>query len=303
MDEIERFLDYLLAERGYSRLTLKTYRSSLTSLRDYLDEHCERIGWEAVDSDMIRNWIAATLIAGTDKRTMRKHLAATRSFYRYLLRMGKVTTDPAHLVGNPKVAKRLPEFLKEQEMNALFDTLTYPDTFQGHRDRLILLTLCSTGIRLSELTGLCVEHIALEKGELKVLGKRNKERIVPFGNELRETLLAYLPFREALCHIPTGPLFLREDTKALRDSEVREIVRQHISSVSSIRKRTPHVLRHTFATVMLNHGADIRAVQEILGHESMTTTEVYTHVSISDLKEQYAKAHPRVHNQPHSNSE
>lgn len=294
MDEIKRFLDYLLAERGYSGLTLATYQTSLTLLRAYVDTYCEGVGWEDVDSDMIRNWIGASLLAGTDKRTMRKHLSATRSFFRYLMRMGVVARDPAHLVSNPKVSKRLPEFLKEQEMNALFDTLVYPHTFEGQRDRLVLLMLCSTGIRLSELSGLSIERIEMGKNEIKVLGKRNKERIVPFGKELREALELYLPLREAVCHSRLGLLFIRQDGKALRPDEVRGIVKQHITAVSSIHKRTPHVLRHTFATLMLNHGADIRAVQELLGHENMITTEVYTHVSISDLKEQYAKAHPRL---------
>lgn len=293
MDEIKAFLDYLLAERGYSRLTVLTYRGSLTALRQYLDEKCEGVEWQAVDSDMLRNWISDSLLAGTDKRTMRKHLSAARSFYRYLLRMGRVLSDPSHIVANPKVGKRLPEFLKESEMNALFDKLTYPETFEGKRDRLVLLTLCSTGIRLAELAGLRVNSVAMEKGEIKVLGKRNKERIVPFGKELHDAIEDYLPLRQSVFGSPLGPLFVRQDCKALRPDELRNIVKCHISAVSTIRKRTPHVLRHTFATVMLNHGADIRAVQELLGHENMATTEIYTHVSITDLKEQYAKAHPR----------
>ncbi len=294
MDEIKHFLDYLAAERGYSPLTISTYNNSLLSLRHYLDTACEGVAWNVVDIDMLRNWLASCLLSGLDKRTMRKRLSAVRSFYRYLLRMGRVQNDPAHLLSNPKVGKRLPDFLKENEMNALFDSLAYTNDFEGQRNRLLLLMLCSTGIRLSELANMNVENVGLEKGEIKVLGKRNKERIVPFGQELREALLAYLPLRLALYGNALGPLFPRQDKKPLRPDEIRQIVKQHISAVSSIRKRTPHTLRHTFATVMLNHGADIRAVQELLGHENMATTEIYTHVSISDLKEQYAKAHPRA---------
>lgn len=296
MDDIRDFLNYLIADRGYSRLTAKTYSVSLTALRDYLDTKCEGVDWKEVDRDMLRGWIADNLLSGTDKRTMRKNLSAARSFFRYLLRMQRIASDPSRLVENPKVGKHLPEFLKEQEMNALFDTLSYPDTYEGRRDRLILLTLCSTGIRLSELTGLRVEAVSLEKGELKVLGKRNKERIVPFGHELQQALREFLPLRQQVYGSASGPLFIREDRNTLRSDEVRNIVKTHISSVSTIRKRTPHVLRHTFATVMLNHGADIRAVQELLGHESMATTEIYTHVSIEDLKAQYLKAHPRFQN-------
>ena len=294
MDDIKDFLDYLLADRGYSRLTALTYRSPLVSLRHFLDENCEGVAWQHVDSDMIRNWSSSRLLEGTDKRTMRKQLSAVRSFYRYMLRMNRVTHDPARAVANPKVGKRLPEFLKEKEMNALFDTLTYPQTFEGRRDRLLLLTLCSTGIRLAELTGMRIESWDMDKGEIKVLGKRNKERIVPFGSELRDAFNEYLPMRHAVYGLSTGPAFIRRDKKALRPDEVRAIVKTHISAVSTIRKRTPHVLRHTFATVMFNHGADIRAVQELLGHENMATTEIYTHVSITDLKAQYAKAHPRA---------
>lgn len=295
MKFIHDFLGYLRTDRGYSALTVKTYRATLVSLRDYIDSAAEGLGWEFVDSDILRNWVTYMVGEGTDRRTVRRHLSAVRSFYRYLLLIEHVVHDPTRFVGNPKVGKRLPEFLKENEMNALFDSLTYPDTFEGKRDRLVLLTLCSTGIRLSEIVGMDVESVSMGKGEIKVLGKRNKQRIVPFGEELREAFLDYFPLRNQVSGRLTGPLFIRTDNVRMRPDEVRMVVKRHIMAVSTVSKCTPHTLRHTFATVMLNRGADIRAVQEILGHENLATTEVYTHVSIADLKEQYLKAHPRQH--------
>ena len=178
-------------------------------------------------------------------------------------------------------------------MNRLLDDISFEDNFEGCRDRLILLLFYSTGIRVSECEGLNLSNISLTSGELKVLGKRNKERIIPFGAELQHDIADYLKLRRDQLRVSSDALFTDAEGNRLTSGKLREIVKFHLSKVSTLQKRTPHVLRHTFATVMINNGADIRAVQELLGHESLSTTEIYTHVTFKELRDEYEKAHPR----------
>ena len=210
--------------------------------------------------------------------------------------MKLVEKNPMRLIHGPKAHKPLPSFLKESEVTRLFDDVEYPDTFDGLRDRTILLTFYHTGIRLSELVGLNVADVNLSSGELKVTGKRNKQRVVPFGEELRQALKHYIDQRkEQLADgVDAGCLFLNNKKERIGKSMVRTIVVHYLSLVTTMKKRSPHVLRHTFATEMLNHGADLEAIKELLGHESVATTEVYTHTTFADLKKEYQLAHPRA---------
>lgn len=290
---LQKFLEYIVAEKGYSPRTVETYRSALLDFSTFCTELDSQLSWANIDTDIIRQWIATRAEQGLDMRTMKKKLSAIRSFYRYMLRMGHVKKNPGHMVANPKVAKRLPQFLKQSEADKIFDQLEFNEDFEGQRDRLILLIFYSTGIRLSELVGLNIENISLSTSELKVLGKRNKERIIPFGNELRQAISHFLPLRQEITRISTGPLITDLKGGRIRREQVGQIVKKNLTAVTSVKKRTPHTLRHTFATTMLNNGADIRAVQELLGHESLVTTEVYTHVSFAQLRKEYEKAHPR----------
>jgi integrase/recombinase XerC len=225
---------------------------------------------------------------------MKRSLSALRSFYRYLMRMGLGTADPAHKIVNPKADKPLPVFVKEAEMNRLFDEVKFPEGFVGMRDYLILLTFYSTGMRVAELEGLDVEALSFERSELRVTGKRNKQRVIPFGQELAMRMHEYLAERSKLPCGGGGALFVSPDGKRLAAAEVRVIVKQYLSLVTSQKRRGPHVLRHTFATVMLNNGAELEAVKELLGHESLATTEVYTHTTFAELRKEYEKAHPRA---------
>ena len=288
-DLVARFLDYLAAERGYSPLTLKAYAIDLRAFECFFKSLDDGLTWETIDSDIIRNWIVCRLDEGTSARSMQRSLSALRSFYRYMMKMELVKTDPVALVENPKMKPALPTFLKETEMDRLLDEVEYEDNFVGERDRLILLTFYTTGIRVSELVGLDTSDADLSAGEIKVTGKRNKQRIVPFGAELREALEGFL---DRYPH--EGPLFEKAKGGRLNIHDVYGIVHKRLSVVTTQKKRSPHVLRHTFATVMLNNGADLRAVQELLGHESLATTQVYTHTSLEDLKKIYEQAHPRA---------
>ena len=293
MDKVDGFLAYLAADRGYSPLTVEVYRGDLRHFESFFQALDGNLGWKNVDSDIIRRWMAERMEKGISPRSVKRSLSALRSFYKYLLKLNDVQHDPTQLIRNPKVPKTLPSFVKQSEMDRLLDGVTYPDGFEGMRDRLILLTFYTTGVRVSELVGLNVENLDLQNGELKVTGKRNKQRIIPFGEELKNDLSVYLSVRHDEFGLTQGPLFVSMRGLRMSVPEVREVVRYYLSMVTTQKKKTPHVLRHTFATVMLNNGADLGAVKELLGHESLATTEIYTHTTFAELRKEYEKAHPR----------
>jgi len=294
MDEVERFLEYLAGDKGYSPLTVSSYGTDLRLFRDFFRRLDEGLRWEDIDSDIVRRWVASELGRNVSPRTMRRRLSAVRALYRYLMRTGCCTHNPAHCVPNPKSGKPLPAFLKETEMNRLFDEVSFEEGFDGQRDRLVLLLLYTTGIRAAELLALKVGDIAPDAGELKVTGKRNKQRIIPFGRELKEAIAAYLPERAVRAKGTDGSFIIRNNGVAVTYHDVRRIVREYLSVVSSQQKKSPHVLRHTFATVMLNNGAGLETVKELLGHESLVATEVYTHTTFAELEKEYKRAHPRA---------
>lgn len=294
MQTIEQFISYLLAEKGYSNATALSYRASLMDLWKYCRHTDEQICWETLDRDVVRGWMMQEMERGVTARTLNRKMSAVRSFYRYLLRIGRVEKDPTETLKNPKMEKRLPSFVSEQDMNRLLDEVTFGEGYEAERDRLILLTFYSTGIRISELLNLKVSDVDLHARELKVLGKRNKHRIVPFGEELAQALAAFFRLRSAEVRQDLGVIFLRANGLLMTAAEVRAVVKKYLSCVTHQQKRSPHVLRHTYATVMLNNGADLEVVKELLGHESVATTEVYTHTTFAELKKAYDKAHPRA---------
>lgn len=295
MDLVNRFSQYLLSDKGYSQATVGDYERDLREFERYFLCLESVLTWETIDADIIRQWMAQKMKAGLQARTMKRRLAALRSFYRFLQRVGVMEQNPAMSVPNPKMNQRLPVFLKESEMEQLFEGVHYEDSFSGRCDRLVLLLFYHTGMRVSELATLEVTAVNLGVGELKVRGKRNKQRIIPFGEELRQALEIYLDMRQRL-PVAQLPLTLMVDDKgkALSVAKLRDIVRRYLSLVTTQKKKSPHVLRHTFATVMLNRGADLEAVKELLGHESLAATEVYTHVTFAEMKRQYETAHPRT---------
>ena len=296
MDKVDDFLAYLAADRGYSSLTVTVYRGDLRQFESFFQTLDMEMDWNSVDTDVVRRWMAERMENGISPRSVKRSLSALRSFYKYLLKVGDVGHDPTQLIRNPKVPKTLPSFVKQSEMDRLLDGITYPEGFEGLRDHLILLTFYTTGIRVSELVGLNVEHVDLKNGDMKVTGKRNKQRIIPFGRELNRDLQHYLEARNDVFGLTVGALFVNMRGLRMSVPEVRSVVRFYLSQVTTQKKKTPHVLRHTFATVMLNNGADLGAVKELLGHESLATTEIYTHTTFAELRKEYAKAHPRSEN-------
>lgn len=292
------FLNYLRYERNYSERTVQSYGEDLKAFESYFknSEDHEPQTWESVDSDVIRDWMEHMMDKGNNATSINRRLSALRSFYRFALARGMVQRDPAHGVTGPKKAKVLPQFVKEKEMDQLLDEMHWQeDDYKDVRARTIIITFYTTGIRLSELTGLDDAMVDFINCELKVTGKRNKQRIIPFGEELKESLRRYMDIRDNTFGVrQTTALFVSDKGKRMTSPQVRDIVKARLAQVSTLKKRSPHVLRHTFATTMLNHDAGLESVKKLLGHESLTTTEIYTHTTFEQLKRVYEKAHPRA---------
>lgn len=290
------FLQYLKAERNYSDYTVAGYEESLREFEDFQRESGRQmpLDWLAVQGGDIREWIVELMDKGRTATTTNTRLSALRSFYRYLLMRGQIEVNPVHGISGPKKQKPLPKFIRESEMDRLLDKVTFPETFEGQRDHLILLTFYSTGIRRAELVGLDEDSVDFGSRALKVLGKRNKERIIPFGEEMAAEMKSYLlKRRETFPGTTDNAFFLNAKGQRIKAAQVETLVKKYLSTVTSQRFRSPHVLRHSFATAMLNHGAGIETVKELLGHESVATTQIYTHTTFEELKSIYQKSHPR----------
>ena len=298
MNWIEDFIDYLQYERNYSRKTTEEYKADLEAFERFYEAIDSDLNWAEMPADIVRQWVVEMMDKGNAATSVRRRLSSLRSFYKFLLRRGLVSKDPVHNMPGPKVEKKLPAFVRETEMDRLFDGDFFSDDYQGFRDRMILLTFYSTGIRLSELVGLNDKDVDLDQMQLKVTGKRNKQRIIPYGDEFGDSLRQYLEEREAFAQQKGSEdtsLFLDEQRgQRMTPAKVRGIVKKYLSMVTTQQRNSPHVLRHTFATAMLNHKADLQSVKELLGHESLSTTEIYTHTTFEQLKEMYNQAHPRA---------
>jgi integrase/recombinase XerC len=294
---IDDFLNYLRYERNYSERTVQSYGKDLRAFESYFKNSKKHVpSWESVDSDIIRDWMEHMMDKGNNASSINRRLSALRSFYRFALSRRLIVKDPAHGLTGPKKSKLLPQFLRENEMDRLLDdVLGDVDDYNKVRARTIIMMFYSTGMRLSELVGLEESMIDMDACQLKVTGKRNKQRMIPFGEELKTELMRYMRMRnEQFPDAQTSALFLTDKGQAMNSEQVRYLVRKHLSMVSTLKKRTPHVLRHTFATTMLNHDAGLESVKKLLGHESLTTTEIYTHTTFEQLKRVYEKAHPRA---------
>lgn len=291
---INEFLNYLKFERNRSDLTIKNYGEDLRAFKEFYGnlEGCH--SWKSVDSDIIRDWMESMMDKGNNATSINRRLSALRSFYRFALARKLVDKDPVHGVTGPKKGRPLPQFLKENEMDRLLDAGSWTEGFEDVRDRTIIMTFYETGIRLSELIGLDDCMVDFSNRQLKVTGKRNKQRVIPFGEELLATFRDYMKCRDKEVNLQSDALFVTAKGQRMTSSQVREAVKKNLSKVCTLKKRTPHVLRHTFATAMLNNKAGIESVKKLLGHESLSTTEIYTHTTFEQLKREYYSAHPRA---------
>lgn len=285
-------MEHLRLVKRASGHTLAAYASDTAAFLAF----AEKSGCP-IDQTMLKRYLAHLQSEGQARTSIARKLASLRSFFGYLHQRELIESDPTEGIRSPKASRRLPKTLPEDTVTALLEAPD-PTTPLGLRDRAILETLYSTGLRLSELLSLTVDQVCSDSDELRVIGKRNKERVVLIGQSARSATANYLaagrPKLAALSKVPTDALFLGQRGTALVASSVLRLVDKHISTVSASQKISPHTLRHCFATHMMNHGADLRTVQELLGHESIATTQIYTHISREHLKEVYDRAHPRA---------
>ena len=287
---VKNFLDYLKIEKRYSVHTTVSYKNDLNQFNLYLSNTYSGIEFHKVEMIHIRSYMVHLLESKLAKSTVSRKISSIKSLYKYLKKEQLISFSPVQLLETPKLESRLPVFLKEDEIVNLFEEFKFEDSFSGKRDKMILYFFYQTGIRLSELIGL--KDVDVRNGELKVLGKRNKERIIPLSNNIQPLIDQYLTLRNTL-DIKTSHFFVTDKGNKLYEKFVYRKVNRYLSMVSSKQKKSPHILRHTFATHMLNNGADLNSIKEILGHESLSATQVYTHNTFQKLKSIHKQSHPR----------
>lgn len=293
--EISDFLDYMRYERRRSQQTLQGYRLDLEAYVAYLDTLEGHVTVDTADTEDIRGWIETMMDRGNSASSICRRLSAVRSMYRYALARGLVSHDPAHIVRGPKKSRYLPQFVREDDMDRLLDSAEWGSDYISTRARTILILLYETGMRASELTSLDDSSVDFTQGEIRVLGKGNKQRAIPFGDELRTQLQQYISQRNQECpQRIDNALILNDRGRRITYEQLRKEVMTRLSAIGNLAKRSPHVLRHSFATAMLNNGADLESVQKLLGHSELSTTEIYTHTTFEQLKKVYSKAHPRA---------
>lgn len=291
---VKEFLNYLQAEKNYSSLTLQSYGEDLRAFESYFKTLNSHLSWESIDSDVIRDWMESMMDKGNNATSINRRLSALRSFYRFALSRHLVERDPAHGIVGPKKSKPLPQFVKESEMDRLLDELITGSSYKDVRARTILILLYEAGLRVSELAGLDDDNVDMVNRQLKVTGKRNKQRVIPFGEEMKKALEQYVDLRNREIEHTETALLITEKGVRMTAGQIRNEVKRCLSMVTTMKKRTPHVLRHSFATAMLNHEAGLESVKKLLGHQSLSTTEIYTHTTFEQLKKVYRKAHPRA---------
>lgn len=293
---IKPFLSYLRYERGYSPLTVAAYERDLLQFEAFVRANAEGapIDVRSIDADFVRSWMVSLLDKSMASSSVNRKLSSLKSFFKFLLKQGVLSESPVRLLVGPKMSRPLPSFVKEREMADLLDGSSFESDFEGSRDRLLLEMLYQTGLRRSELVGIRHADIDMEAMQLRVNGKRNKQRIIPFAERLKEMIVHYISEKEKEVSADDSMhLFVRKNGKPLTGVIVYRIVKKRLSGIPMLTKCSPHVLRHSFATSMLNDGAELNAVKELLGHGSLASTSVYTHITFEELKKMY-HAHPRA---------
>ncbi len=287
----DSFFKYLQYEKRFSNHTLVAYSNDLKQFYDYLQTTYEIKQLAEINHTVVRSWVVSLMEQKISPRSVNRKITTLKTFYKFLLRQNIVTENPMLKIQSPKVPKHLPVFVEKEKMNLLLDTIDFGDDAEAQRNKLIIELFYATGMRLSELINLKQHNIDFSSCQLKVLGKRNKERIIPFNNQLKNQLELYIQSKP---NIEDEFLFVNKSGKKLYEKLVYRIVKQYLSEVTTINKKSPHVLRHTFATQMLNNGADLNAIKELLGHASLSSTQVYTHNTVEKLKSIHKQAHPKA---------
>ena len=291
---IDSFLDYLRYERNYSNYTIEAYSKDLRQFEEYVKLNKESVFVPGdVDADLVRSWIVSLMDEKISPVSVNRKLSSLKSFFKFLMKQGSISVNPLRLITGPKTKKPLPYFIKDKEMELLLDGDGFGEDFEGVRNRLVLEMLYDTGIRRSELIGMRDSDVDSETMQIRVTGKRNKQRLIPFAEGLKNLIQAYTEVRNREVGSESGWFFVRKNGEQLSAGIVYTIVKKKLSEIPTLAKRSPHVLRHSFATSMLNNGAELNAVKELLGHSSLASTSVYTHTTFEELKKVY-HAHPRA---------
>lgn len=287
----EGFISYIRYEKRYSPHTVAAYENDLNQFMDYLRRDYGISGPGEASHMVIRSWLVSLMEQGLSPRSINRKLTTLKSFYRYLVKMGQLEASPMVRVVSPKTSKRLPVFVERDKMDLLFQGGIVPDDFPSLRDRVIVELFYATGMRLSEMVGLKEQDINFSNNTIKVLGKRNKERLIPLGNQMKSLLQIYLYEKRSF---GTDALIVTDTGRPVYPRFVQRTVNRLLSEVTTLEKKSPHVLRHTFATHMLNNGAELNAIKELLGHANLAATQIYTHNTIEKLKQVYEQAHPKA---------
>ncbi len=289
------FIHFLEFEKRFSEHTVKAYKKDLDQFFSFLDK---TFGLEAVAEvkhTHVRSWIVELMQQQITPRSINRKLSTLKTYFKYLLKRQHIAKNPMLKVVGPKTGKRLPVFVQQKQMDQLFEQVNFGEEFAGIRDKMILETLYNTGMRRAELIGLRTGDVDFFKNQFKVLGKGNKERLIPFGHNLSRSLNRYVEQREN--HFPNqsgGFLFLTDKGKMLYPKMVYNLVKKYLSLITTVEQKSPHVLRHSFATHLSNNGADLNAIKTLLGHANLAATQIYTHNSIEKLKKVYQQAHPKA---------
>lgn len=291
---IDEFLKYLRYEKNRSQCTVKAYADDLAAFQQFFRQLDAQLDWPNIDADIVRDWLEHMMLKGNSAASVQRRLSAVKTFYHYALARHLVDVNPVLMVQPPKKSKPLPQFVKESEVNRLLDDLQWTDSLDDIRARTIIILFYETGMRLSELVGLDDTSVDFDNRQVKVHGKRDKQRVIPLTSEALGAVSAYLDKRSVEVPQLEKALFVDNHGHRLTPSAVRLIVQRNLAKVTTMKKKSPHVLRHSFATAMLNHGADIESVRKLLGHESLSTTEIYTHTTFEQLRQVYTNAHPRA---------
>ena len=291
--DLKSFLDHLRFEKRSSPHTVTSYETDIRQFGRYLSIAYSSEDIAKADHGMIRSWIVSLMEEGVGTRSVNRKITTLKTFYRFLLKEKKVDRSPMVKILAPKTSKRLPAFVEQPAMDQLLDSIVFGEDFIAAQDKVIISLFYSTGMRLAELINIRPADIDLRKRTIRVLGKRNKERVIPFGQSLGNQLGAFLSLRSKEGYA-SAEFFFTRNNKKLDRKFVYRMVRSYLGQVTTLNKKSPHVLRHTFATHMLNNGAELNAIKELLGHSNLSATQIYTHNTIEKLKKTYAKAHPKA---------
>ena len=290
----QAFIQYLQFQKRYSQNTILSYQTDLTDFFDYLVTQFSITNVAETKPTFIRSWLAQLKEKGIKSKSINRKISTLKSFFKYQLKQQTITVSPMATINTQKVSKRLPIFIEEKETNTLFNYVEFPTTWAGKTDMLILQLLYNTGMRRAELLELKERQIDKYNSTVKVLGKGNKERIIPVSKELMQTIEEYIAQKQQLKEANTEVLLVNEKGKKLYAKYLFNTTKKYLGEVTTLSKKSPHVLRHTFATHLMNNGADLNAVKELLGHSSLAATQIYTHNTIEKLKDAHKKAHPKA---------